>query len=351
MQWREGKRGSHRAPCGEKSGACQGATQVVVGVAMTAGKLRAAELEDGSYLSHGKAATEKMAGHPQVDNAPVGRAETLGNPPSAQAIPIGGGGVCGGDRCRRGRRRIRCMGRRPGWSYPVAGRLQQGIGVGSQPGTGMQDPDPRRAAEAITMAGFPIGETSQSAQVTPVGASQVSGVLAGQEFGHGGGQARFQRAAANLHPSLQVAGTGLNYQAGIMPISAHSIQHIDRGAIQVDQNIAGVLVPAIRVNVDVVSFPVVGAEKRDSGRAEQLRCAPQAPPRQWLPGLIVNQTNQIQVMRHGRQVPANGLGGEQKAVIGHTRSMDRGGLCYKGFSGSSRCAIPPVSQIWAQSSG
>src|SRR5215475_4330861 len=101
MRWCEGRRRSHRAPCGGKSSACQGATQVVVGVAMAAGKLRTAELEDGSDLSHGKATTKKMSGHPQVDNAPVGRAETLGDPPAAQAIPIRGDGICSGDRCWR----------------------------------------------------------------------------------------------------------------------------------------------------------------------------------------------------------------------------------------------------------
>lgn len=231
MRWREGRRRSHRAPCGRKSGSCQGAAQVVVGVAMTTRKLGTAELEDGCYLGGGKAALEKMPGHPQVDDAPVGRAEALGNTPSAQTIPVSSGGVCGGERglsCRPGR--IGGIQRRAVWSYQVAGRLQQSVGMGSQSSTGMHDPDPRRAAVAVAMAGFPISETSQSAQVTPVGASQVSAILAGQEFGYGGGQTRFQRAAANSNPSLQVAGTGLHHEAGIMPIfGAFDTAHGSRG--------------------------------------------------------------------------------------------------------------------------
>ena len=63
MRWREGRRRSHRAACGGNRRACQGATQVVVGVGMTAGKLRTAELEDECYLGYWKAATEEMTGH------------------------------------------------------------------------------------------------------------------------------------------------------------------------------------------------------------------------------------------------------------------------------------------------
>ncbi len=116
-----------------------------------------------------------------------------------------------------------------------------------------------------------------------------------------------------------------NQLGSVHPISAHSIEHIHRGAIQVDQNIAGVLVPAIGVNVEVVSLPIVGAEKRDGGRTEQLRCAPQTLPRQWLPGLIVNQTNQLQVIRHRGKLPANGLGGQvcNSACVSNSGSVQR----------------------------
>jgi hypothetical protein len=67
------------------------------------------------------------------------------------------------------------------------------------------------------------------------------------------------------------------------------------------------------------------------GRAEQLRSAPQTPPRQWTAGQIVNQTNQIQFMRHPGKLPANRLASAQKALIGHTRSMIRSGFVLQGF--------------------
>ena len=155
MRWRKPMRRSHRGPSGGKSRACQGATQVVRGVAVTAGKLGAAELEDGCYLSHGKAASEKMPGHPQVDDAPVGRAETLGNPPAAHTIPVSGGGVCGGWRglsCRPGR--IVWIHRQAGGSHQAAGRLQQSVGLGSQTRTGMDDLDPGSVALALRWLGF-----------------------------------------------------------------------------------------------------------------------------------------------------------------------------------------------------
>jgi hypothetical protein len=53
MTWR-----AHSAPWGGKRGACDGASQVVVGIAMAAGKMRTSEAQDGLDLNSGPALRE-----------------------------------------------------------------------------------------------------------------------------------------------------------------------------------------------------------------------------------------------------------------------------------------------------
>src|SRR5262245_34882281 len=174
MRRRKGRPGSHRSPSGGKSSACQGATQVVTGVAMTARKPRTAELEGGCHLSRGQTLAKKMPGHPQVHNIPVGGAEALGDTPAVQTILVSGSGLCRGQRgATGGTGRIGCIDRQPRWLYQFAGGLQQDFGLGSKTSTGMDNLDPRCEAAQAPMTQFLIRETSQSAQVTPVGTAQV----------------------------------------------------------------------------------------------------------------------------------------------------------------------------------
>src|SRR5215467_4454397 len=118
---------SHRSPTGGKRSTSYRAAQVVSWVAMAEGKLRAGHLENGFHLTIQHSLQQKMPGHPQVNSAPVGRTEALGNAPAGGAIVVDGNSLGGGDRSRcAGRRPLRSIGAKSGLPH-IAGGLDQGI--------------------------------------------------------------------------------------------------------------------------------------------------------------------------------------------------------------------------------
>ena len=56
----------HRAPSGGKSSAREGPTQVVLGIAVTAGKLRTREPQNVRDLSGGRPLPEQVPGDPEI---------------------------------------------------------------------------------------------------------------------------------------------------------------------------------------------------------------------------------------------------------------------------------------------
>jgi len=78
----------HSAPRVRESRAGDGAAQVVVGVAVAAGKLRAGEPENLAHLGGSPTLRQQAAGDPQVDDAPVGLREAVADAPACHAIPI-----------------------------------------------------------------------------------------------------------------------------------------------------------------------------------------------------------------------------------------------------------------------
>ena len=62
---------TQRAPGGGKSSACQGAAQVIIGVAVAAGKMWAGEPENILDGGGRDSLRQQMPGDPEIDNAPV----------------------------------------------------------------------------------------------------------------------------------------------------------------------------------------------------------------------------------------------------------------------------------------
>src|SRR5215472_6940434 len=82
---------SHRAPSGGKSSACGGPTQVVLGIAVSAGKLRATESENVGDLGGRRPLREQAPGHPEIHDAPVRLREFADAPPlHTAAIDLAG---------------------------------------------------------------------------------------------------------------------------------------------------------------------------------------------------------------------------------------------------------------------
>ena len=319
------------APGGGKTGAREGATQVVLGVGVTTGKVRAGESENVGDLRGGCALRQQVTGDPEIDDAPIGRGKTLANAPTPHAgtVEIRGAGdrQVGAQKMvwsRRARRQVRVQ--RAG----VGSRVQQSVGKGRQTGMGIQDPDPRSVAVESAAGGLLIGEPGEPAEMTPAGAGRIATVSAGQPLAGSGCHGGRERFRTDADPRLQVARASLYDDAGSMSIGVHAFHHRWMGGIEVDENIARVSASSIGAEVDVASLTVAGPKKADGLTVQQLGCCPKPFAWEGTPALGVNQPNQVQFIRHGRQLPRNGLPCKKKTPVVHEGSPPRqpGSVCH-----------------------
>ena len=85
----------HSAPWGGKRCARDGASQVVIGIAVAAGKMRAGEAKDGLDLNSGPALREQVPGNPKIYDAPVRLRKAFANMPSLHTTLVDRGGLGG----------------------------------------------------------------------------------------------------------------------------------------------------------------------------------------------------------------------------------------------------------------
>src|SRR5438034_2224110 len=97
------------------------------------------------------------------------------------------------------------------------------------------------------------------------------------------------------------------------------------------------------MNVDVTSLPIAQAEEADGGRARQLGGAAQPFTGKGCVRRVVNQTDQIEMVRHGRELAANSLPGEKESAIQHVTMLRSNRKGYNRFSGNGKCVLSPVS--------
>lgn len=310
---------AHSAPWGGKRCACDGAPQVVIGISVAAGKMRTGEAKDGLNLNSGPSLPEQVSGDPKIHDTPIRLREALANLPSLHTglvdrhglFGTGWARICGGpvDRARRGRR----------W-YRLPDGLQQRLPARRQTRTGVDESHPGGVAVGCASCGFLIGESSEPAQVTPVGTRPITAVEVCQMPTGGGRHSRFQRRGTEANPSLQMAGAGLHHHTGIMAVGAHEIHGRRIGTIQIDQDIAGVLVSGVGVNVNVTTLAVAGTQKADGSSAHQLGCCPKSFSGKRAARQVVNQTDQIQFVGHRREMATDGLPGQKKSTVVHDRN-------------------------------
>jgi hypothetical protein len=65
-----------------------------------------------------------------------------------------------------------------------------------------------------------------------------------------------------------MTGTGLNHHAWIMAPVPHSSEHGLISAIEIDQDIASILVVGIRVNINIATLAVANAQESYGGGME-----------------------------------------------------------------------------------
>src|SRR5205814_3706425 len=121
-------------------------------------------------------------------------------------------------------------------------------------------------------------------------------------------------SGADLDPGLEIAGAGLQHDAGLMPVGAHGVDDLRIGSIQIHQNVAGVAVRGERRDVNIKSLTVARAQEPYRRSPGQQARRPQPFPGARASTLGMNRTNQILFVRHRRQLPANGRHSNKKSI-------------------------------------
>ena len=83
------------------------------------------------------------------------------------------------------------------------------------------------------------------------------------------------------------------------------------------------MLAACRGAAQAATLAIARAQEPDGGQIRQLVGGPQPFPREKPFGEAVNQANEIQLVRHGRELAADGLRGENESTIKHTILLSR----------------------------
>lgn len=310
---------AHSGRWGGKSCAGEGAPQVAVRIAVAAGKKRAGEPEDGLDVRSGFALREQMPGDPQIHDAPVRLWKAFENMPALHTTLVNRGGLLGAEWAKLCGCRVpvETRGRMARWSCTFPDGLQQRLGARRQTQMGVDESHPRSAAARCASRGLLIGEPGEPSQVTPVGAGQVASIDMRQMLACGGRHRRFQRRGAEANPGLQMAGAGLQHHTRVMAVGAHNLHDPWIGAIQIDENIACVLVIGVGQDVHVAALAVTSAQKTNGGRMRQLGRRPKPFSGKRTTCLMVNQTDQVQFVGHRRELTTDGLPSEKNSTVIH----------------------------------
>ena len=318
MMWQ-----AHRSPWGGKRGACHGAAQVILGIAVASGKMGTGEAQDGLDLNSGPALRQQVSGDPEIYDAPIRLRKAFANVPSLHTSLVDGDGRCGVDRVR-----IRCgpvdRARRGGRLYRFADGLQQRLAATRQTGTGVDESHPRGVAVGCVSCGLLIGESSEPSQVTPVGAGRIATVEMCQVPAGGSRHGRLQGRGAEVDPRLKMARAGLHHHTRVMSVAAHEVDSRRIGTIQIDQTEASVSVSGVGVKIDVTPLAVASPQKADGSGAHQLGGCPESFAGKWTARSVVNQADQIEIAGHCGQLSANGLPGEKETAVFHDRHFALG---------------------------
>jgi hypothetical protein len=315
-------RRTHRAGERRPPGAGDGPAQVVGGIVVAAGKMRAGEPEDVLDPRRRCAPRQQVPGEPQIDDAPVRLREAFADAPSFEARLVDLDGLLDGDAggsvqgARAGAGGQDRLGR-----GPLSGRLQQGLGLWCQTHSRMHKLHPRCVPPPCAAGGLLIGEAGEPSEMAPVGTGRVAPIGARQLSAGRGRDGWFQPRGAEVNPGLQMAGAGLDHHARVMPVGAHGLHHGGRGLIEVDENVARVPVAGVGLQVDLASLAVAGPQKAGDGRVSQLSGCPQPFAGHRPAGVVVNQTDQVQLVGHRRELPPNRLQGEKESAVVHDRHL------------------------------
>jgi hypothetical protein len=130
--------------------------------------------------------------------------------------------------------------------------------------------------------------------MTPIGRGLVAAVEVGQLFADLAGDSGFDGRGTDAHPSLKIARTGLEYHTGLVTSGSHGLDDVWAGVIQIDEDVAGIALLRVGMDVHVAALAVANTQEADGGRMGQLGSGPQPLSGERPSRLRVNETDEIE---------------------------------------------------------
>jgi len=303
---------------------CQGAMEIILGVSVPTGEPRAAAPEQRRDLSHRYTPLQQFLSDPFIGDTPVRSRESLWNTQPLQPGLIDGTGqeaVTRKDWHMRMLRAQQQSGHRhqggPGSGELLLGGLQQRASLRRRPQLGVQDPHPGSESVALPAGRFSIREPGQSPQMTPISASQIPVIDASQASSDRAGNGRLERCDTDPNPGLQVARTSLEQDTGLVPMGAHFFHNGRITAIQIQEDVAGVVVASVGLDKHVTALAIANAQKADDRCLSQLSGRPQTFTWEGPARSVMDQADQVELAGHGPELPTACLQCEKEAAVRH----------------------------------
>jgi hypothetical protein len=105
-------------------------------------------------------------------------------------------------------------------------------------------------------------------------------------------------------------------------MGSHQRKDIRSGVVQVEKNIAGVAILGVGEKINVKSLKIACAQKAQHRSPRQLTHIPHSFTWARLSCGAMDQTNEIEIIRHGRQLATDCVRGEDESVIDHMLSQN-----------------------------
>ena len=130
-----------------------------------------------------------------------------------------------------------------------------------------------------------------------------------------------------------------------MSMGPHASHHLGRRTIEIEQYITAVVLLGVGHDIHVISLAVALPEKAHHRSMHQLPCRPKPFSRTRLLCGVVNQTDQEQIMRHGRQLAADSLPSQKESAVEHGgENATEAPRRYNHFSANGNKPLNSVSQ-------
>jgi len=200
---------------------------------------------------------------------------------------------------------------------------------------------PRGQAVSLAPLWFTVGEPGQPSQMPPVSAGAVGAIDLSQPPCSQRGERGRQRLRADANPGLPSSGAGLNHHTRRVPLGAQPGEDAGNGLVQVQQDVAGIVIARIRPEVHVVAFAIADAQEAHRRGVRELGGGPLAHAGIGLPGAAVNQAHLVEAARHGGDLAAQqSLTDRPSTIRAHTTTAGGIDRC------PARCRLAGRPREW-----